>query len=847
VFPLNKFSWHSHLPLGVVLLFGWWLSAGVTADGENLKPCFRQGGSQKTEGGYSTNLPEIMEPTTNRVTSDAPVDFCPHHPMQDLFRDQKAIWTSPLHLHSLPTSGKKWLVVFGVGTVALIATDQDIMRHLGTTPVAHSATLSNYGLAAMIGSGASLYLYGKTAHDDHSREAGFLAGEAAVNSVIVAEALKLAFQRPRPYEANAGSFGAGGASFPSEHALAAWSVASVIANEYPGPMTKLLAYGAATGISLARVGAREHFPSDVVVGSVLGYLIGHYVYRAHHNPELPGTSQNDFQQDYEERAPEHARTPAELGSPYVPLDSWVYAAFDRLAALGYAPSAFANLRPWTSMECARLVAAADDDLGVGAEIDPAIDDKGAGDRHPSQGYPIYAALKTEFANELARLNGSRTSDIGVDSIYTRYLGIAGTPLDDGYHFGQTLTNDFGRLYGQGSNVVSGASVSGSAGPVAFYVRGEYQHAAPLPAYSQAVQQMIGTIDVTPPQDPIHTTVIDQFRLLDAYATFNFKTIQISAGRQSLWWGPGQGGPSNFSDNTEPMDMLRLTNPSPWKLPSFLHWLGPMRWDFFFGLMAGHHYPADPGIDGQKVSFKPTPNLEFGFSRTIVFRPVTFHMFWRGVSSFGDNKTTIPGSAADVGDRRGGFDFGYRIPGLRNWLVIYNDGMTDDDTSPLGAPQRALMNPGMYLPQIPRIPKLDFRAEVVWSDPPELSNRGGRYVYYNGAYHDSYTNDGHLLGSWVGREGHGVQFWSTYWLSPRNSVQAGYRKAHVDRDFIPAGGDIQDIFIRSTFQLGPEIEIATYLQYERWNFPVLAPLAGPDTVASIELTYHPKWRKTWKSR
>jgi hypothetical protein len=175
-------------------------------------------------------------------------------------------------------------------------------------------------------------------------------------------------------------------------------------------------------------------------------------------------------------------------------------------------------------------------------------------------------------------------------------------------------------------------------------------------------------------------------------------------------------------------------------------------------------------------------------------------------------------------------------------VLYNDGMTDDDTSPLGAPQRALMNPGIYLPQLPRIPKFDFRAELVWSDPPALSNWGGRYNYYNGAYHDSYTNDGHLLGSWVGREGHGVQLWSTYWLSPRNSLQVGYRKAHVDRDFIPAGGDIQDLFVRASFQLRPEMEITTFLQYERWNFPVLAPLAGPNTVASIEFTCHPKWRK-----
>jgi len=757
---------------------------------------------------------------------------------QNLASDQKTIWRSPLHLHARYRE-RNWLAPFGIGTLGLVAADPDIMRHLGNTPISRSNSFGNYGLAAMIGSAATLYVRGTTTNDNHSRETGFLAGEAMVNTVIVGEAMKLAFRRPRPNEKNAGSFGAGGASFPSEHALAVWSIASVIAHEYPGPLTKLLAYGAASGITVSRITARQHFPSDVVVGSVLGYLIGRYVYRAHHDPELPGASANAFEKDLEEKEPPRARSSAELGSPYVPLDSWVYAAFDRLAGLRYAPSAYANLRPWTRMECARIIATAGDDLS--------IDGLSPGDNHQSEVYRLHAALAAEFSIELKRFNGSGTSEIRVDSIYTRYTGIVGTPLDDGYHFGQTLTNDYGRLYGEGSNIVSGASASGSAGPVAFYVRGEYQHAAALPAYSQAVQQMIGAIDVTPPQDPIHTMVIDRFRLLDAYAAWNFKTVQISAGRQSLWWGPSHGGPTNYSDNTEPMDMLRMTNPSPWRLPGFFHWLGPMRWDFFFGLMAGHHYPALPAIDGQKLSFKPTPNLEFGFSRTIVFRPITPRMFWRGFISFGDNKTTIPGSAADVGDRKGGFDFSYRIPGLRKWMVLFNDGMTDDDTSPLGVPQRALMNPGIYLPQIPRIPKLELRAEMAWSDPPALSNRSGKYVYYNGAYHDSYTNGGHLLGSWVGREGHGLQLWSTYWLSPRNPLQVGYRKAHVDRDFIPEGGNIQDFFVRATFQPCPEMEIATFLQYERWNFPVLSPLAGPNTVASVEFTYHPRWRKVLNLR
>lgn len=536
-------------------------------------------------------------------------------------------------------------------------------------------------------------------------------------------------------------------------------------------------------------------------------------------------------------AGDDSRTFAHFASASVPLDSWVYPAFDRLTALGYAPSAYANLRPWTRMECARILFSAENDLYI-------ADLANSSDPHP-EAYELYAALRTEFASELELYESSMsesgprlgTSTFRIESLYTRYLGIAGTPLDDSYHFGQSLINDFGRPYGQGSNVVSGISASATLGRAAFYFRGEYQHAAALPTYSLAVQQLLGQIDQTPPQLPIHTNALNQFRLLDAYAAWEFKTIQIFFGPQSLWWGPGRGGPPNLSDNAQPMNMLRLSNPSPWRLPSFLHWLGPLRWDSFIALMAGHHYPEDVALQGQKISLKPTPNLEFGFSRTIVFRPLTPGQFWKGFISVGNNRTTLPGS---IGNRNGGFDFSYRVPGLRNWLVVYNDGLADHNPSPLGEPQLSLMNPGFYIPQIPKLPNFDFRGEMAWSDPPALANWAGRFVYYDSFFHDSYTNDGNLIGSWVGREGHGFQLWSTYWFSPRRSVELGYRRAHVDNNFIPGGGNIQDFSVRSNWRLHSEFEFNAFFQFERWSFPVLAPLAGPDTVASIEISYHPKW-------
>src|SRR6266550_7626451 len=276
---LDRFRWHFCLAVAVALalLYGSAGSPSWASNSELPKPCTSQNSSQRASanGGLTIISKSFSESTSDSTsesigekerTSAEPLradqaernrvakkgvaaDFCLAYFAQNLVSDQKTIWTSPLHLRALHSQGKNWLVPLGVGTLGVVAADQDIMRHFGNTPMAHSNSFSNYGLAAMVGGAAGLYLRGTITDDAHSRETGFLAGEAAVNGVIVGEAMKLVFQRPRPNASHAGSFGAGGASFPSEHALLAWSIASVIAHEYPGPLTKLLAYGAATGVS----------------------------------------------------------------------------------------------------------------------------------------------------------------------------------------------------------------------------------------------------------------------------------------------------------------------------------------------------------------------------------------------------------------------------------------------------------------------------------------------------------------------------------------------------------------------------------------------------------------------
>src|SRR5215467_11069902 len=125
-------------------------------------------------------------------------------------------------------------------------------------------------------------------HNEHWSETGFLAGEAGLNSLLAVEALKYSLRRERPYQGGGTGafFQPGGTSFPSEHSAAAWAVAGVIAHEYPGPLTKIAVYGLASLVTISRVRAKQHFNSDVLVGSMIGNLVAQNIYSRHHDPEL---------------------------------------------------------------------------------------------------------------------------------------------------------------------------------------------------------------------------------------------------------------------------------------------------------------------------------------------------------------------------------------------------------------------------------------------------------------------------------------------------------------------------------------------------------------------------------
>src|SRR6267142_3739938 len=419
--------------------------------------------------------------------------------------DQKQIWTSPAKVRFSDT---QWLVPLSGITAGLFVTDTDYSKHLSQNPttISHYKTLSNAGVGALIGGAGGMWLLGHVGHNEHWSETGFLAGEAAINSLVAVEALKYSLGRQRPFQGNgSGPFFQRGTSFPSEHSAAAWSIAGVVAHEYPGPLMKIMAYGLASLVDYSRVRGRQHFPSDVFVGSIVGNLIAQNIYSRHHDPGLGGEAWRSIGQVFRG---DGTSSPVNQGSPYVPLDSWIYPALDRLAAMGRIDSGFAGMKPWTRNECVRLLNEVGDKIGAA----------GLGGE---QAETIFGLLESEFRDDL---EGHGDSDLRakVESVYFRMTEISGKPLTNGNYFGQTLTNDFGRPFQEGFNSVDGFSAWATEGRWSSYVRGEYQHTPSAPSLPGNALQFIATTDGIPAAPSgTPTPGVNQFQLLAAYVGLTF--------------------------------------------------------------------------------------------------------------------------------------------------------------------------------------------------------------------------------------------------------------------------------------------------------------------------------------
>jgi len=547
--------------------------------------------------------------------------------------------------------------------------------------------------------------------------------------------------------------------------------------------------------------------------------------------------------------------PVTHGSPYIPLDSWVYPAVMRLYALGYMDKVYLGMRPWTRASLSNMLDETEDRLEDVDEGPITSVAKG-----------IYDALRRELRNDTEDSCTANKGSVHTETVYSVTRGMSGTPLRDSYHLGSTVVNDYGRPYANGFNNYSGASGYASFNRLLLYVRTEFQGAPSTAGYSPALVGQLAALDgttnyfsptcfqngtnctplpnsqqTTMPVGPVASAV--RMRIMEAYVSVQYLNHVISFGKQDEWQSPALGGSMSYSNNAENIYAFHINRIEPLDVPLLSRITGPFRYEFLIGPLKGHTYPIDPWVHVEKVSFRPTENLELGFERTVIWggkdhTPITIKSFLRSFFSFASPSAAVKNSTRDPGARFGAFDFSYRLPFVRNWLTLYTDSEVHDDVSPIDAPRRASWRPGLYLSHVPGIPKLDVRAEAVSTNPPGAMGGDGHFMYFEAIQRQGYTNNGQMFGDWIGREDRGGQGWITYHLSGNEWIQVGVRNQKAAKDFIPGGTTLNDINFQVVKRIGKDLEINGSFTHEHWKAPIY--LSGQQTVTSttIQLTWFP---------
>jgi hypothetical protein len=535
------------------------------------------------------------------------------------------------------------------------------------------------------------------------------------------------------------------------------------------------------------------------------------------------------------------------GSAYIPVDSWVYPAMLRLYSMGYLDTMYLSMRPYTRRSVLHILQASEDDI-------LSSDD--------TQAQDILSALLNELTDEgitgPAISASSRGTVYGVQSLYTRIMGISGPILVDSFHLGQTFFNDYGRPHESGFNNLTGFSTLSESGPFSLYIRGEYQHAPSATGYSVALSTQLSNIDeitFAPPNDPQDTipsgpiAAQNPFRLVEATLSYHILGHEISGGKSDAWLGPGMGSSMAWSNNAEDIYSFRIDRVEPLHIKYLSRLLGPIRYDFFYGSLKGHTAPNDDYVHSESFSFAPTANFQFGFQRTVIFggeghEPVTLHTFLIGFFDTNDTSEAEKFSRTDPGARFSAFTFSYRLPFVRNYLTLYADSEAHDDLTPVSAPRRAAYRPGIYLSQFPGARRLDLRVEGVSTNCSTLACLNGSHQYIeNAVQKQGYTAKGYILGDWIGREAIGGQAWLTYHLSGNEWIDLQWMHKQTPKDFIPGGTTQSQFRIDVVKRIRPQIELNAWFQHERWVAPIYLPGVQTNNTTTFQLTWFPKLKTT----
>lgn len=383
-------------------------------------------------------------------------------------------------------------------------------------------------------------------------------------------------------------------------------------------------------------------------------------------------------------------------STHVPVGSWVYPAIERLEAEGLTGSGILMSRPISRAEAARLVKEAE---------------KGVPSPTASR---IIERLKREFSQD----DGTSSSGFISMKAEMHDAGISYIYSDGGPYL--LNVNNKGDVLVNGSNFRAGFSGSADFGShLGFFLNPEIRFPEGASADGQEVA------------------------FVEGYGSLNLWNIELTAGRQALWWGPGVHGALLLSDNARPFDLIKLTSPQPFALPWIFRHIGLLKLTGFVTMLEEDRDFVNPYLAGLRLDLKPHANVSIGFSRVAIFggagRHVDAGVVWDVITAGNENV------GGGDGDQLGSVDMKVVLPFSFQKVVLYGELGGEDEAG--GLPARVAYIAGAFFPGALGIERLDLRVEY---GQTYIGKYPGLWYGHN-IYTSGYTYDSQIIGHHMGTD------------------------------------------------------------------------------------------------
>jgi len=193
----------------------------------------------------------------------------------------------PLHAENkTDLKSLEWQPIVLITGISVLAYqwDQPINNNIVKNPIGQVGYFigNPITLTSLAGAG---YVYGWMTHNDQLQSFSQLGLESLIYTQIVVESIKILAKRSRPritdsstvwngFNSDGKIFDDDKESFPSSHSACAFAFATVIADHYR--QNEWIVYGSystATAIAVSRLYAKDHWLSDVIIGSTIGFFV----------------------------------------------------------------------------------------------------------------------------------------------------------------------------------------------------------------------------------------------------------------------------------------------------------------------------------------------------------------------------------------------------------------------------------------------------------------------------------------------------------------------------------------------------------------------------------------------